>query len=129
MVMILRKLLGISTLALAASASTALAGTCGAPPSGWKTSRPDATQVVNVLAIHRQPEGARADAPNLTWNGSPVTQEQVREYVGITRTMNPAPTLLLIVSPSSDCAQVNVLRHMIDETLNCESGQCVEASP
>ena len=125
---ILRTLLGISTFALVASASPALPGTCGAPPSGWKTSRPDATQVVNAVAIQGQPEGARADAPRLTWNGTSVTQEQVREYVGITKTMNPVPTLLLIVSPSADCAQVSMFRHMIDETLDCESGQCVEVN-
>ena len=124
--MILRTLLGVLTFTLAASASLAIPATCGAPPSGWKTSRSDATQVVNALAIQGQPGGARAEAPRLTWNGSSVTQEQVREYVGITKTMNPVPTLLLIVSPSADCAQVSLFRRMIDETLDCESGQCVE---
>ena len=102
--------------------------TCGAPPSGWKTFRPDATQVVNAVAIQGQHEGARADAPRLTWNGTSVTREQVREYVGITKTMNPVPTLLLIVSPSADCAQVSMFRNMIGDTLDCETGQCVEVN-
>ena len=126
--LILRTLLGISTFALAASDSLALPGTCGPPPSGWGTSQPDATQVVNAVALQGQPGGARADVPRVTWNGSSVTQEQVREYVGITKTMNPVPTLLLVVSPSADCAEVRMFRQMIDETLNCESGQCVEVS-
>ena len=118
MMMRLRVLSGI--FALVASASPALAATCGGAPSGWKTSRPHG-QVINTLAID--------DAKPATWNGSPVTREQVRQYVGLTKELNPVPTLLLVVSPAADCAEVRTFRQMIDTTLDCKAGQCVEVGP
>ena len=122
--MVLRTLLGFSSLAIAAltpaAASAPRSATCGSPPAGWKTSQPDKTQVVNTVAIQK--------GTVLTWNGAPVTPKQLREYVQIIDTLKPSPTLLLIVSPSADCGRVRRLRQMIQETLECESGQCVEVS-
>lgn len=122
--MVLSTHLGFSLLALAAltpaAASTASSATCGSPPAGWKTSQPNKTEVVNTIAIQKEKDTV------LTWNGASVTPKQVREYVQITKSLQPSPTLLLIVSPSADCAEVRRLRQMIQETLRCESGQCVE---
>ncbi len=125
---ILRTLAGISTFAFAASASPAVSATCGAPLSGWKTARPAAAQVVNTVSLLGHSRGANAHATHLTWNGSSASPEQVRVYLGLVRLMNPVPTLVLVVSPSVDCAEVSAFRQMIDETLDCETGQCVEVS-
>jgi hypothetical protein len=122
--MVLRAHFGFSLLALAAltpaAASTGRSTICGSPPTGWKTSQPNKTQVVNTVAIRKE------KGTVLTWNGASVTPRQLREYVQITKSMNPSPTLLLIVSPSAECGEVRRLREMIQETLRCENGQCVE---
>jgi len=54
--------------------------------------------------------------------------QQVREYVELTKTIPPVPTLLLVVSPAADCAEINMFRQMVNEILDCELGQCVEVS-
>jgi len=122
--MILRTRLSYSLLALAAltpaAASTARSTSCGSPSAGWKTSQPNKTQAVNTVAIQNK------KGTVLTWNGASVTAKQLREYVQITKTLRPSPTLVLIVTPSADCGEVRRLRQMIQETLRCESGQCVE---
>lgn len=121
--MILR-ILGFSLLALAAvtpaAASTARSSTCGSTPVEWKAARPPKAQVVNTVAI------SQGEGPVLTWNGSSVTPKQLQEYVQIVRVLKPSPTLVLVVSPSADCGEVRRLRQMIQETLKCDSGQCVE---
>ena len=121
--MILRSL-GFSLLALAAftptAASTARATTCSSPPAKWKASRPNKSVVVNTVSVS---QGA---GPVLTWNGSSVTRKQLREYFQIIEALNPSPKLVLVISPSADCGEVRKLRQMIQETLRCDSGQCVE---
>lgn len=120
----LLRTLGFSLLALAAltpaAASTARSANCGSPPADWKASRPDKAQVVNTVAI------SKGEGRVLTWNGSSVTPKQLREYFQIVKALNPSPTLVLVVSPSADCGEVRRLRQMIQETLGCNGGQCVE---
>lgn len=128
--MTLRAFLAVSALAFAAlapaAAATAGSATCGSPPAGWKTSPPASTQVVNTVAVRGKATVPSARHLLPTWNGASVTPDQVREYVRVTTLMKPVPTLLLVVSPSADCGEVGRLRKMIDETLDCGKGQCVE---
>ena len=105
------------------------APTCGSPPTGWETLRPDRSQVVNTIILHQKASHPHPRVFLPTWNGAPVTPEQVREYVRLTVQMKPTPTLLLVVSPFADCEQVALFRQIIDETLNCETDQCIEVAP
>jgi hypothetical protein len=123
---ILQSFLAISLTVLAAS--PALSATCGPPPFGWGTTRPDATIIKNTVTIPARSGPARAVQASPTWNGSPVTPQQVREYVELTKSIPPVPTLLLVVSPAADCAEINMFRQMVNEILDCELGQCVEVS-
>lgn len=123
--MTLRSLLGLPVLAICTLAPAAPLkpgqATCGSPPSGWQTTQSDSTRVFNTVGVHGE-----GDRVRLSWNGAPVTPEQVREYVKITKELNPSPTLILSVAPSAECGEVRRLRQMIDQTLACEDGQCVE---
>ena len=123
--MTLRSLLGLPVLAICtlAPAAPLAAGQapCGSPPFGWETTQPDSTRVFNTVGVH-----GKGDNVRLSWNGAAVTPEQVREYVELTKELKPVPTLLLTVAPSAECGEVRRLRQMIDKTLACENGQCVE---
>ena len=102
---------------------------CAGPPSGWVTSRPDKSQVVNTIVIYDKVSGPMARSSLPTWNGSVVTAGQLHEYVGITKQMRPVPTLLLIVSPRADCEEVRFVRKIVDDAMDCGTDQCVEVAP
>ena len=111
------------------SAAPPGAQACANPPSGWITSRPDKSQVVNTIVIYDKVRGPRVRSSLPTWNGSAVTAGQLHEYVGITKLMKPVPTLLLIVSPRADCEEVRFVRKIVDDALDCGTDQCVEVAP
>lgn len=92
---------------------------CPSAPPGWDRFRSDRSTAVNVLALYGQQTSP-------TWNGTSVTATDVREYLGITKQMTPQPILILLVSPTADCSEVDAYRRLADETLKCGSGRCVE---
>src|SRR5690349_225624 len=96
--------------------------TCGSLKAGWRASRSDADVPVNVLIL------LGSGKPPL-WNGTAVTDNQVREYVGITAKMNPIPVFVLVVSPGADCSRVRTYRSMASHILPCGQGKCVEVHP
>lgn len=121
------------------------AGVCGPILPGWQSARGDLSRPVNVLILYDKPPPAyptvrvingKPTEPQPTtpvppkppsWNGSPVTPEQVREYVTITTQMTPpGPVFLLTVSPKSDCSEVDQYRRMVKQILGCSAGECVE---
>ena len=112
-----------------ASAAPPKAQACAGPPSGWVTSRPDKSQVVNTIVIYDKVSGPMARSSLPTWNGSNVHAGQLREYVTITKQMTPVPTLLLIVSPHADCEEVQFVRKLVGNVLDCGTDQCVEVAP
>lgn len=105
------------------------ARSCAAPPTGWITSRQDSSQVVNTIVIYDKTPGPMSRASLPTWNGSTVNAAQLHQYVGITKRMNPVPTLLLVVSPRADCEEVQFVRQIVDGILDCGTDQCVEVAP
>jgi hypothetical protein len=111
--------------------SAAPAATCGPPSIGWEKSRGDLLRPVNVLILYDKPPPipASLNKPIVpTWNGSPVTPDQVREYLHVTTMMVPRPVFLLVISPSADCREVQLFRRIASEVLNCGPGECVEVS-
>jgi len=109
------------TAAAPASAAPAIA-TCGGPGDGWKTTRSDPGLQVNLVVLNDS-------GTQPTWNGITVTEQQVRQYVGITAQMKPVPVFVLVVSPHADCGEASAYRKMASELLNCEQGKCVEVDP
>ena len=87
----------LATLAWKPLPATA-AGVCGPILPGWQSARDDLSRPVNVLILYdktaepypivrildgkpTQPQPATPMPPKLpSWNGAPVTPEQVREY-------------------------------------------------
>ena len=121
------------------------AGVCGPILPGWQSARDDLSRPVNVLILYDKPPPAyptvriingKPTEPQPTtpeppkppsWNGSPVTPEQVREYVSVTTQMTPpGPVFLLAVSPHADCTEVEQYRHVVQDILACSAGECVE---
>ncbi len=96
--------------------------TCGTLKAGWQASRSDADVPVNVVVLY-------GPGKPPIWNGTPVTDKQAREYVGITTKMNPIPVFVLVVSPRADCRQVQAYRSMASRILPCGQGKCVEIHP
>ena len=121
------------------------AGVCGPIPPGWQSARDDLSRPVNVLILYdkppepyptirivngkpTQPQPTTPEPPQLpSWNGAPVTPEQVREYLGVTTKMTPpGPVFLLTVFPHADCTEVEQYRRMVKEILGCSAGECAE---
>lgn len=96
--------------------------TCGAIGPGWTQTRSDRARAVNSLAV----DGYQGKP---IWNGTPVTREDVQEYLGTTAQMSPQPVFVLIVGPHADCSEVAVYRNMANSILKCGNGLCVEVSP
>ena len=139
-------LVAIAVAALAGKPLPATAaGVCGPILPGWQSARDDLSRLVNVLILYdktekphlvvpvingkpTKPELTRPEPPKLpSWNGSPVTSQQVREYISLTAKMvPPGPVFLLTVSPDADCTEVEHYRHMAKEILGCSAGECVE---
>ena len=113
----------------AAPAPPRVGPTCGPVPAGWITSRPDRSQIVNTIVIYDKAPGPMTRSNPPTWNGGSVNAGQLHEYVGITKQMRPVPTLLLVVSPKADCAEVQFVRKLVDDALDCGRDQCVEVAP
>lgn len=108
--------------ALASIAAAQGARTCGVLAPGWAATRSDRARAVNSLAI----DGSQ-DKP--TWNGAPVTPDDVREYLNLTSQMSPQPVFVLVVGPHADCSEVAVYRRMATDILKCGNGLCVEINP
>ena len=115
------------TVFLAATPSFAFAApatqTCGPPEAGWDQFRADLASPVNTLVLYDH--GNRGP----TWNGTPVSAENIREYLGVTARMSPQPVFVLMISPNADCREVDAFRRMASEVLKCASHRCVEVSP
>ena len=99
------------------------APTCGPLLPGWVNTLGKGARYVNTVVLHEK--GDRRP----TWNGTPVSDQEVREYLDITTRMSPQPDFQLIVSPNADCSQVDAYRRMASEILNCKSHLCVEVDP
>ena len=121
----MRTALEIVFLASALPFSTAVGAepTCGPLPVGWQQARSQGHRYVNTLVLND------SHTPRPTWNGTPVTDVQVRKYLGVTAAMSPPPDFLLIVSPNADCRQVETFRRMASEIVKCGPGLCVEVDP
>ena len=102
---------------------------CGPPLTGWKNARTKEQTVVNTIVLSPGSQGMSGPA-GISWNGSALTIDQVREYVTLSKQLLPVPTLVLVVTYGANCREVAEYRHLIDETLDCEaSGVCVEVTP
>lgn len=87
---------------------------CGPALPGWRSTRTEPSPS-NMI----QRGGA-------LWNGSPVSVEQVREYLGLVSELKPVAPFLLVVAPNPDCKEVELYRDLANGVLDCNSGQCVE---
>jgi len=80
---------------------------CGVLPRGWKawTPLPGDPGVTNSLLL--------AKDGTLRWNGSPVSERDLRGYVDILKTMNPIPDLDFHAEPGASCTDVQHVQRMI----------------
>jgi hypothetical protein len=94
---------------------------CGGPLPNWS-----ALPVVppNSQARPRNVVEVKADG-KLLWNGEPVLEEQVREYVALVAEISGTLTVLR-VRHGANCADVKSLRQMIDSRLKCDAESCGE---
>jgi len=100
------------------------APTCGPPATGWaQTLVINHGEQVNTVVIFDRGDHSP------TWNGTPISADNVREYLAMTAQMSPQPVFLLIVSPLADCHEVDTYRRMATDVLKCGSGRCVEVTP
>ncbi|NJC05672.1 DNA-binding CsgD family transcriptional regulator [Sphingomonas kaistensis] len=71
----------------------------------------------------------RLDGTSLTWNGAPITEDQLRQYLDITTQMSPQPVLVFSYSPETKSARVETVRSVIEGVLQCTPRNCREVVP
>jgi biopolymer transport protein ExbD len=63
----------------------------------------------------------------LYWNGKPISREQLIEYLKISHTLNPEPTVFLQTEMGVPCSALDALREQMDQMLECKkSNRCAE---
>lgn len=70
----------------------------------------------------------RLDGNSLTWNGSPITETQLRQYLDITTQMSPQPVLVLSYSAQTQSTRIEAIRSVIEEILQCTPANCREVA-
>lgn len=90
------------------------------PLSNWSTttSVPSSKTLVRNRIV--------LDGRRLVWNGSPISEQQARQYLDITKEMSPQPLLVFSASPTTSEEAKQRTRALIDEVLNCTPSLCVE---
>lgn len=89
-------------------------------PSRWGqiTALSDAgSEVRNVI---------RLDGNSVIWNGTQITEANLRQYLDITTQMSPQPVLVLSYSAQTKSARIEVIRSVIEEVLQCTPSNCRE---
>ncbi|HEY0014623.1 MAG TPA: hypothetical protein VGB79_17405 [Allosphingosinicella sp.] len=118
-----RSLLGILALAgLAAPACAQPQASCAAPPAGWVRYDPGHAPEhrIRLSAI------LRADG-SVAWHGAAISEERLIAYLARTRSMNPAPYIVLGREPGADCRRLRHLRALFETHAGCGgSGVCSE---
>lgn len=69
------------------------------------------------------------DEAGPTWNGNPISLDQLKEYLAYGNTFNPEAFVVLDPSGASTCKQATELRDFIDESADCQgAGFCGQGS-
>jgi hypothetical protein len=68
------------------------------------------------------------DGNSLIWNGSPITETQLRQYLEITTQMSPQPTLVFSYSAQTKPARIDAIRRLIEAVLQCTPSNCREVT-
>ena len=112
----------LSPVMVACTTFSASANTCSGRIPHWTISKtvPTGTQLnpQNLIEIY-------ADG-RLEWNGTEVSEDQVREYLTLIPRMSSANVTVLKANPAVNCAVIQRLRKTMDETLTCSAAKCVE---
>lgn len=103
-------------------AGSAAASALPAPSLHWSLVErvPDQTgeKPVNVIEVNAEDV--------LLWNGLPVTEDEVRTYLGLVMQMASANLTVLKSDPQTPRATLGRIRQMMQDVLNCDSGSCAE---
>jgi len=89
---------------------------CGTLLPGWLNQ----AQMVSLQAVTNKLD-VLSDG-TLRWNGSPVSADEVGEYVAIVPHMNPQPLTVLDIATGAPCDAVRMVRQLIDSGAKCSSG-------
>ena len=89
---------------------------CAASPAGWEIQ---SSGFVVTQAINRVDMKSNG---TVLWNGSPVSDEQIAEYITLVASMKPQSFTILSVEPGVDCKRVKMVRQIIDVGANCRRG-------
>ena len=92
---------------------------CPHPSAHWSAA-------AAVPADVRQLNILRLEDGRLLWNGTDVSENHVRQYLGIVNSMHPQPLMVLIYGEHTSCESIERARSLIDEVLQCQPGQCLE---
>ena len=95
---------------------------CGPLPKGWITPRQGrgVLSLFNVVSVR--------DASQIDWNGKPISEATLQNYLKIVSGMNPVPVTQIKFASTVDCETVSRLRASISNNLDCRYGKCAEGT-
>ena len=70
-----------------------------------------------------------AEQSTVLWNGTRVTEAQLRTYLGLVKSMPAGNLTVLAADPRADCAFADRIRRMINDVLSCTEESCGEVPP
>ena len=71
----------------------------------------------------------RLDGSSLTWNGSQITETNLRQFLDITTRMSPQPVLVFSYSEQTKSARIEAVRSLTEDVLHCTPSNCREVKP
>jgi hypothetical protein len=101
---------GASMAAPPSRVKPAVSARCPAP-SSWAVSGVAARPVVNLIQLDR--------AGILYWNGTPIKETMLRQFMSLVAAMTPRPQTHLEVDPAAPCADVARIVTMIGGAVDC----------
>jgi hypothetical protein len=77
------------------------------------------SEVRNVISL---------DGNSLIWNGAPISEANLRQFLAVTTQMSPQPTLVLSYSAQTKSARIAAIRSLIEDVLQCTPSNCREVA-
>jgi len=110
-------MLGLMALCLGSchQSEETYAANCATPPAGWGREADGIGHLRVVQPIFLGNDGS------VNWNGSIISDELLKSYVGEAGKLHPQPQLVLEVGPAAKCDRVRAVRSILTSAAICRA--------
>lgn len=98
-------------------ASPTYSAACATPLPNWKTEKDGIGHLLPIMPVFLVTDGS------VLWNKVALSNDKLRSYMSDASALNPAPQIVLQVSPSTSCHRVREVRLIMDAAPLCKKPQ------